>query len=362
MIGKILIIGSSVRHIVCSARKAGYDVISIDFFDDLDLIGCDKDHIKIEDDRLDKAIAGLSFDHVILSSHIEYFNIPDSIKDKVLGNSFEKMREINNKLKLAERLNNLGYDQPEFYEKPKISTVMKPIEGGGGVNNRLIKHKEDIPEDYEGFFFQEYIKKGEDTSVSCISNGTDTISLTANEQLIGEKFLNAPSSFAYCGNIVPYVGKNSKKIKEIATNLVSDLGLKGFNGVDFKVNKDKIYLIEVNPRICGSLDAIELSTGINIFDMHVKSSMGMLPKEEPIPKNFSARSIIFAKDNVRIKDVMNPLFFRDIPKVGSIIQKNKPITSITVSDLSRRKVLNRIKSIKSKILPRYLEIGVKTKW
>lgn len=362
MIGKILVIGSSVRHIVCSARKAGYDVVSIDFFDDLDLTECDQDHIRIEDDRLDRAIAGLSFDYVILSSHIECFDIPDTIKDKILGNSLEKMREVNNKLKLAERLNDLGYDQPEFYDVPKLSTVMKPIEGGGGVQNRLIKRKEDIPDDYEGFFFQEYIKEGEDTSVSCISNGTDTISITANEQLIGTRFLNAPSPFAYCGNVVPYSGKNSNRMKEIAADLVSDLELKGFNGVDFKVNKDKIYVIEVNPRICGSLDAIELSTGINIFDMHVKSSMGMLPEEEPIPKNFSSRSIVFAKDDVRIKDELDHRLFRDIPKVGSLIQKNKPITSITVSDKSRRKVLNRIKSINKMILPRYLEIEGETKW
>ncbi|BDC36005.1 MAG: ATP-grasp domain-containing protein [Candidatus Methanoliparum thermophilum] len=356
MIGKILIIGSSVRHIVCSAKKAGYDVISIDFFDDLDLVRCDKNHVKIEDNYLDKAIAKLSFDHVVLSSHIESFDIPDTIKAKILGNPIDKMREVNNKLKLAERLDNLGYTQPKFYEDAKISTVMKPIEGGGGIKNRLIKRIEDIPEDYEGFFFQEYIKKGEDISVSCISNGIDTISLTANEQLIGEKFLNAPSPFTYCGNIVPYVGKNSKKIKKIASNLISDLELKGFNGVDFKVSKDKVYVIEVNPRICGSLDAIELSTGINIFDMHVKSSIGILPKEEPISKNFSARSIVFAGENVRIKDELDHRFFRDIPKVGSVIQKNRPITSITVSDTSRRKVLNRIKFINKKMLPRYLGI------
>jgi len=365
VLGKILVIGSSVRHIVCSARRAGYDVISIDFFDDLDLLECDKDHIKIEDDRLDRAIAGLAFDYAILSSHIECFDIPDTIKNKVLGNSLEKMRKINNKLRLAEKLNDLGYDQPKFYEDPKISTVMKPIKGGGGVKNRLIRRKEDIPEDYEGFFFQEYIKKGEDTSVSCISDGMDTISLTANEQLIGKKFLNAPSSFAYCGNVVPYIGKNSKKMKKIASNLISDLGLKGFNGVDFKVIKDNIYVIEVNPRICGSLDPIELSIGINIFDMHVKSSMGILPNDETIPKkpkNYSARSIVFAKENVRIKEELDRCFFRDIPKVGSVIQKNKPITSITVSDRSRREVLNRIKFINKRILPGYLYTEGKNKW
>jgi len=38
-----------------------------------------------------------------------------------------------------------------------------------------------------------------------------------------------------------------------------------------------VQVIEVNPRFQGSIDTIELSTGLSIFDAHIKSFDGELP-------------------------------------------------------------------------------------
>ena len=351
---KILILGSDVRHIVCSARRAGYNVISIDFFDDVDTLECDKDHITIrEDEDIREELKRMEFDHLVIGSHFENFDLPRSVRDKILGNSSEKMAEVGDKLKLAEILGELGYRHPEIYDdRIKFPAVMKPIRGGGGIKNRLILSEKDLPEYHDGFFFQEYIK-GRSTSVSSVSDGENAISLTANEQLIGEKFLNSPSDFAYCGNIVPYAGKKAGEMEKIASQLASDLNLRGFNGVDFIVKRDEVFVIEVNPRLCGSLDPIELSTGLNVFDAHIKSIFGELP-DEPEIKNFSGKAIIFAKRDVEVKKIITEEGFVDIPPIGKRILEGKPITTILATGASREIVLNKIGEIYKRALPKYL--------
>lgn len=44
----------------------------------------------------------------------------------------------------------------------------------------------------------------------------------------------------------------------------------GSNGVDMVMTHDKIYVIEVNPRLQGTFECAEL-LGINVLDAHIKA-------------------------------------------------------------------------------------------
>ncbi|MFN4050400.1 MAG: ATP-grasp domain-containing protein, partial [Acinetobacter pittii] len=70
-----------------------------------------------------------------------------------------------------------------------------------------------------------------------------------------------------CEEINEIVGK--EKIFEISKKACKILNLKGYIGIDFVI-KDKIYLIEINPRITTSAIALQKSSNANIAKLHLQ--------------------------------------------------------------------------------------------
>ena len=345
-------IGYSVRHIVCSGSRAGYEMYAADAFGDIDTKRCAKEyfplnplqtdirHIKKELSKVDGVIIGSGYEN----ADFDFLGVEDM--RKILGNAPEKTKEISNKARLSYRLDDLGFSHPLTYigreiaeEKPThlhLPVVAKPAYGGGGTANffcytekELIQWSKLLPE----FLFQEYIK-GKPASVSVISSKQDSISVCVNEQLIGLDSVCAPGSLVYCGNISPFVTEFSERVCEIAEELTTELGLLGSNGIDFVISDDKPYIIEVNPRLQGSLDTVELSTDLNLIDAHVKAVSGILPERVAV-KRYAVKAIVFAKHEwtVMRNSYLDMAGIVDVPEKGRIVKSGEPIaTAIGIGD------------------------------
>jgi len=289
-----------------------------------------------------------------------------------VGNTPEKTREVSNKAWLSSRLDDLGIPHPlsytgreiaegEWEEKAKLKdfhypVVAKPVYGGGGTANFVcINEKELIhwAKLFPEFLFQEYIK-GTHASVSLISTEHEAISVSVNEQLIGMDSVYAPGPFAYCGNISPFVTKSSERMRmcEIAEFLTTELGLVGSNGIDFVVTDDVPFVIEVNPRFQGSLDTVELSTGLNLnlVDASMKAVRGDLRVERVEAKRYAAKTIVFAKQELRVvmgnldRDVQGIV---DTPEKGRIVKQGEPIaTGIGIGDSREEAVAGAMSNVK----------------
>ena len=132
----------------------------------------------------------------------------------------------------------------------------------------------------------------------------------------------------------------------MAEEIVSELGLVGSNGVDFLLAERGPVVVEVNPRFQGSLDAVEMSTGKNVFQAHVDSFKGILP-EKPVPKTVAGRAILFADESVKIDEPMTRWitgkdWITDVPRPGSDIKKSDPVASVLATGKSRADVLDRL--------------------
>ncbi|VVB63417.1 ATP-grasp domain protein [uncultured archaeon] len=130
----------------------------------------------------------------------------------------------------------------------------------------------------------------------------------------------------------------------MADEIVSDLGYVGTNGVDILQTQNAPVVVEVNPRIQGSLDAVEMSTGKNIFQAHVDAFGGILP-EKPTPKKVAGRAILFADENVKIGEPLTRLilgkdWITDVPRPGSVIKKSDPVASVLATGRGRAEVLD----------------------
>jgi len=346
-IRKILAVGYSVRHIVCSGSRAGYEMYAADAFGDVDTKRCAKRHFRLNPFQLQADVKLLKekIDGIIIGSGFEradfdFLNVEDR-KKKILGNAPELTKEVSNKAWLSSRLDDLGIPHPLAYTGREIAegeekakhfhypVVAKPAYGGGGTANFFCTHEKELirwAKQLPEFLFQEYIK-GTSASVSLIATKKEAVSVSVNEQLIGLNSLCAPGPFVYCGNISPFECSDSERISEIAAELTHALGLVGSNGVDFVVTDDEPFVIEVNPRFQGSLDTVELSTGLNLVDAHVKAVKEDIFNERVEAKRYVAKAIVFAKQEGIVVENLDRGGIVDIPETGRIVRRGEPIAT-----------------------------------
>jgi uncharacterized protein len=338
---KILVICKSSRNIVCSAKKAGYTVYALDHFGDADMMKC-ADKARSFGNIPETGIYELArsfgdVDAVVLGPGFEKLEFKN-----ILNNRLSVMEEVNDKLKIAKKFRSMDIPHPETEPLDKASglgfpLMIKPRSGSGGMRNAIARNEDELAlfsarDDAGELIAQEFVE-GVPCSASLIGTGDEAVVVSLNEQLIGVPWLTR-LPFAYCGNITPFVTGFSEEMIRYSTQIALEFRLVGTNGIDFIQTEKGIVAIEVNPRFQGSIDTVEMSTGMNIFEAHMESFKGVLPK----PKNagcFAAKTILYADRRVvidrrlsdRLIKCMNTGRAVDIPQTGCTMQPDEPVTT-----------------------------------
>lgn len=156
--------------------------------------------------------------------------------------------------------------------------VIKPVKGCGTLGVRLSDG-----EPGAGEFAERYIE-GEHLSVSIVANriigdacqyftGNPPAALAVNRQEIR---IDNDGSFHYLGGETPVHPAREPEIIATAKKVIEVLGCQGYCGVDMVV-ADKIYVIEVNPRITTSIVGIAACMKEEIAEILVAASKGRGP-------------------------------------------------------------------------------------
>ena len=193
-----------------------------------------------------------------------------------LGCGFMTVALCANKLQTGKILRENGIPVPGDAGPGK--RVIKPIKG---CDARGVRLSEDMPGD--GEFAQEYIC-GEDYSVSIVSNriigdacayysGKPPVVLAVNRQ---EIVIGSDGSFRYCGGESPVHPAREEEIIETAKKAVTVLGCQGYCGVDVVV-ADKVYVVDINPRITTSILGIAACMQEEIAEILIAASKGNGP-------------------------------------------------------------------------------------
>jgi len=404
----ILVVGFNTRPLAHSLNKAGYDVFVVDFFGDMDLFPSVKDYIIVMKelssnyeslrDKYSKYLAQFGLRLFEKHRDVKYLLIGSGLDDayeerRLLLDEVGKYNTIslNNNLDMLKKsrdiewiydiLKSNGYKVPISYSLEnfdfqecdiKFPFILKKKRSAGGLNvikieNEMnlktqlqnIKNKHFLPSEW---LIQEYIR-GVPVSSTVISNGEESEMISINLQIIGEKFLNSPREFMYCGNIVPagLLKEEQKKISEISLFLTKKLGLKGINGFDFVLREHYPYLMECNPRIPGSIRVSESVLHLNLLDLHIKS---FIPNKwnyvkkiinAAKPKTFATKLIYFAPKNIDknlVSDINNLQFIHDKSEPIRDILKGEPLCtilykgkSLSESYLGALEIVNKINNI-----------------
>ncbi len=322
MAESVLVIGYNSRVAACSARRAGWEAYSLGHHSDIDLLKCVKKHVcfQEEPEDLKQYLRQLDVDRVVLGSGFEDADIPAS---KVLGNDPKIAKNVVDKVWLARKLDALGIPQPELFDRDNVRypCIAKPIVGGGGHKNFVVRDESMLPPEDE-YFLQELVT-GMPLSTCTFSTGSEAIAATVNEILVGKKWLGTDLPYNYCGNVTPYITKFSDEMHAISERLIPELGLVGTNGIDFVVNRDGPKVLEINPRFQGSVDAVELATGENVFQAHVDAINGKL---RPFKiRQYGYRAILFAPRPLQVNADLSDAMRADVPPVGTIYKKGDAI-------------------------------------
>ncbi len=371
----ILVIGFSTRNIVCSGTRAGYNMYSIDAFCDHDLLQCSAaskkldigeafDASKISLAELAQLIESFNvvFDGIIPGSGFETIGL-EKLHYRIFGNEPRVTMEVSNKHRFSQLLKKLNIAHPRTVllseiDKLQLPVIVKPSCSGGGIFNTKVENESDIKGIYErlknidlpasksSMIAQEYVD-GTSASVSVISTKDRAVAVAVNEQLIGVPWLTE-IPFAYCGNVTPYETPYDSEMKRISEELILELGLVGSNGVDFIMSEDGPVVIEVNARFQGSLDTVEMATGINLVDSHLKAFEGTIDFQIKNKTQHACRAVLYAGQKTVVvtgatQKKLLEMNVCDIPSVGQVINSEEPVISILCSGNVREEVLSEIK-------------------
>ena len=380
----VLVVGFNTRPLAYSLNQAGYEVYAVDFFGDLDLYPNVKDSIIVMNRlQTDYSLLKDKYSDFLADFTIELLKKHPDVSFLLIGSGLDdayKGREsISNELKNSNTLsvdNNLetiikardiesiykflksiGYEVPISYSYDKFKSnhlemeypyIFKKKRGAGGTSVFKIENEEKLKFqikkleiygfDPSDWLIQEYIE-GLPISCTVISNGIECKVISINRQIIGLDYLNPPNEFIYCGNIVPadLPEEDERLISEISLCITKELGLKGINGFDFVLRKEFPYLMEINPRIPGSIRASESVLDLNLLDLHIQSFFSeKWPDisnllESVKTKGFATKLVMFAPkeiDEEKIVKINNLKFIHDKSEPKKKIHTSEPICTI----------------------------------
>ena len=357
----VLVLGYNTRHICRSAKRAGFNVFSIEHFGDLDIFDTADEVVVFEEDepsfgKIKRLMDSFEYDTIIRGPGFELWDIDTHIS--VLNNDTSVAEKVSDKFWLAEYLKEIEVPHPATYLLEDVDSLeldypvmAKPRRGAGGVKNLLIRDREDLEHAkavLENFIVQEYIN-GVTASISLIASRGAACSIAASEQISFPWLTDMP--YAYAGNITPFMGRHVSLMEELAELVASDLELVGSNGVDFLIDEDGLSLLEVNPRFQGTLETVEEAYGLNLFSMHVDSFSGILPMKRRAMV-FAGKAVLFAGQDIWIDEAKSDMLFEcyrkgvasDVPVGGTLVAKDSPLVTFFAQGSTRDEVFGGLRT------------------
>jgi predicted ATP-grasp superfamily ATP-dependent carboligase len=328
------LIALSARMLADLAVRDGHRVVAFDLFGDLDLQGR---VVKASGLRklVDAAVMepsgavvyGASFEnHPALVARL-------ARRHTLLGNAPATLRAVRNPARLGAALRDAGLPYPRTIagDPPSGRWLRKPLRGGGGTHVREWRGGA-VP---AGAFVQERID-GLACSAAAVADGVGAVVLGLTEQLVGQRAFGV-SGYRWCGNIAPPRLPAAERealleqARAICSCLAGAFALRGLFGVDFVWDGEHAWTVEVNPRPTASLEAIEAAYEVGVFDAHLRGCAGELPRIEVKSSGAAGKAVLFATEDVVVRDNWLDRGVRDVPHPGERIAKGRPICTVVAS-------------------------------
>ncbi len=380
---KLLLIGIDTRSMLNSALKLNYSIFSTSYFSTSDTPKIENQKIILKEEidescgvfeeKFDsKQILEISsdyideVDYIIPISGVSPTDFSKRDQKKILGtvdvadieNKYRFYKKIKNKFQTPETFSISDMDEALEIQKsyPNTKFILKPVKGSGGYDINLLDNDTNIELNDGKFILQEYVS-GINLSSSVLASRDDAKTIMTSRLLTMHDF-EKNNSFIYVGNILPLTKESvmsdvedideiKNEMTDTSQQLAKEFNLVGSNGVDYIYNEDGLYVIEINPRIQGTFECIEMSLGINMLDAHIKACLGEII-EIPKAKYYSYKKIIYSPTRMKYEN-LNLDNIYDLPHVGSITEKSQPLLTIIDKDSDFEKLYEKVELTSEKV-------------
>jgi predicted ATP-grasp superfamily ATP-dependent carboligase len=335
-----------------SAARAGYEVIALDAFGDLDLERWATARSLPRDLGVPfsaRAAARLARD--VDCERVAYVasfeNHPRAVRAlaagrELLGNPPAVLERVRDPLLLARALGRRGFPVPEVRASPPAAGrgrwLIKPRASGGGHGIAAWRSGAALP---RHSVLQERIT-GVPGSIVFAAAGRRALPLGLSRQLIGGGAFGA-GRFRYAGSILAGAGDpqfaEDETLLAAATHLAQavteEFDLVGVNGIDFVARDGVPVPVEVNPRYSASMELVERAYGISMFELHMRACRGELSDFDLAGARRGAaalgKAIVYARHAISAGETSAWLgddSVRDVPHPGERISRRRPICTI----------------------------------
>jgi uncharacterized protein len=365
----IIIAAISSRAYVQAAVQAGFEVIAIDAFCDVDTQKLAQKVIKVPIEngqfvakaflealqqldlshslnmRLDRCFglcfgAGFEAQPALLADIGKYLTI--------IGNLPETIQYCKNPQLFAAFCEAYHMPTPTIqFSRPSntVGWIQKQLGGSGGAHIRSVLPL-DLPPNNQIYYQQ--IQAG--TPISCLflADGKNMQAIGFNEQLCNSTRL-LPYRYGGVVSHFPLPDKVKNVIEQFVQNAAKQLELRGLNSADFIVDGDDVYALEINPRLSASLDCYRAKKG-DLFAAHVAACLGALETWPIIDKHARAHFVVYAYEAVSVPATMDwPEWVRDIPQPNSEIPADAPTCSVVAdartAKRAKQKLFERVRDL-----------------
>jgi len=284
----------------------------------------------------------------------------------LLGNSPHTLQQVRNPFRLAEAVRDTGVRFPETYPwepGPRLPGgarrwLVKPLRGGGGRGIRPLppagRSRSGAVIAGEGTCVIQEFVPGLACSATFAADGKRAVVIGASLQLLAGR---PERPFGYGGNIVPLIPPEAlrppfwrERLVEATRALTARFGLRGLNTVDFILNAEGIWILEVNPRWSGSVELFEQLRGKPLFPLHLSacSGEGLGDRDErgggmglawgpdlagcPGPA-CRGKAILYAPYDFKVSpewpwEQLYRWGMRDIPQPGTPVKAGRPVCTV----------------------------------
>lgn len=340
----LLVLAASARPLAVSARRAGYQVVAIDGFGDLDTrAAAHRWHrVPFEADGFDQpallsALKPYPKSMLVYGGGLEWSpgvlaRLGHAIE--VVGNQAETLKFIADAPRFFRQLRECGVPHPPVRQTPPDDGGMwlskrAAASGGGHVRWRQTG---DCPD--RARYFQRYAP-GVIYSVLFLADRRSFCEVGWNRLLDPD---DAPG-FDYRGavNRAPGLGSRARDaVREWIHRLVPTVGLAGLNGLDFVLTEDGPVLIDLNARPPATLSLFDPEYPRGLVHAHVAAVRGKLP---PAPRAHPARghAVVRAPHSLTFPPGFDwPDWCADLPPAGTRLPQAAPVCTVyAVADARR---------------------------
>jgi predicted ATP-grasp superfamily ATP-dependent carboligase len=139
--------------------------------------------------------------------------------------------------------------------------------------------------------------------------------------------------FRYGGAVRPAVLTQTidEAVQAVARRITVAAALVGLNSVDFLVDADQVWLLEVNPRPGATLDIFDPGDG-SLFRLHVAACNGLLDDVRYRLDGAAAAAIVYARrDIASVPAFAWPDWTADRQSAGTSVKADQPVCTVLAS-------------------------------